>query len=77
MARAGVDFVVVGTGGINFYAASAAEAVETDDVGVFLRGEVANLGAALASLRAAGFEIAARGEPFVDTARMRPQLGDD
>lgn len=67
LARAGVDFVVVGTGGINFYASDASQTVETDDVDVFLRADVGNLGRALESLRAAGYEIEARGEPFLDS----------
>jgi hypothetical protein len=66
LSRAGVDFVVVGTGGINFFARDASTVAETDDVDVLLRPDVTNLGRALTALDAAGFELWARDERFLD-----------
>jgi len=66
LAREGVDFVVVGVGGLNFYAEDASEAVETLDVDVLLRPEPATVRAALAVLHGLGFTFSAAGEPFVD-----------
>ena len=66
LARAGVDFVVVGVGGINFYARDASQVVITGDIDVFLPPRPEVLRDALAALGAAGFSFQAGGEPFVD-----------
>jgi hypothetical protein len=66
LARAGVDFVVVGVGGINFYARDASHVVVTGDVDVLLAPSPEVLRSALSALAAAGFSFQAGGEPFVD-----------
>jgi predicted nucleotidyltransferase len=66
LARAGVDFVLVGVSGINFYARDAADIVRTVDLDVMIRRRVEELRAALRALHAAGFSFEAGGEPFVD-----------
>jgi hypothetical protein len=66
LALAGIEFVVVGVGGINFYARDAGSAVATQDTDILLRPTSSNLGAALRTLHRSGFELATRGEPFVD-----------
>lgn len=66
LARARVEFVVVGVCGINFYARDASEVVVTGDVDVLLRPSSAALGAALRALSAAGFRFEAGHEPFQD-----------
>jgi predicted nucleotidyltransferase len=66
LARAGVDFVLVGVGGINFYARDASESVETRDLDVFLAPRVEVLRAALAALQAEGFSFQVGREPFLD-----------
>ena len=64
----GVDFVVVGVGGINFYARTPADAISTLDVDVFLRPASENLRTALSVLSGLGYAFEAGGEPFVDLA---------
>jgi hypothetical protein len=66
LARARVDFVVVGVQGINFYAKDASHVVVTADVDVFLPPRADALRQALAALKGAGFEFFSRGEPFLD-----------
>lgn len=66
LARAGVECIVVGTSGINFYARDASEAVVTEDVDVFLPSRVPVLRDALTTLHEAGFGFAVREEPFLD-----------
>ncbi len=66
LTRAGVEFVVVGVGGINFYAREAAAAIATLDLDLLLRPRVATLRTALSALRTAGFSFEAGGEPFID-----------
>jgi predicted nucleotidyltransferase len=66
LARAGVDFVVVGVAGINFYARDASGVVLTADLDLLLAPRVDVLRAALAALARAGFAFEAGGEPFVD-----------
>jgi hypothetical protein len=66
LVRASVDFVLVGVGGINFYARDASEVVRTVDLDVLLRPRVGSLRAALAALQAAGFSFEAGGESFLD-----------
>lgn len=66
LARAGVDFVVVGVHGINFYARDASQAVVTEDVDLFLPRRAETLRDALCILRDAGFALTSRGEPFLD-----------
>lgn len=66
LARAGIEFVVVGVQGINFYARDAADAVVTQDVDVFLPRRAEAVLAALGILHEAGFRFSSRGEPFLD-----------
>ena len=66
LGTAGVDFVVVGVGGINFYARTPADAFATLDIDAFLAPAVENLRIALSTLAATGYEFEAGGEPFVD-----------
>jgi len=66
--RAGVEFVVVGVGGINFYARDASEVVRTVDLDVLLSRRVEVVRVALAALGSAGFVFEAGGEPFLDSA---------
>jgi hypothetical protein len=68
LARARVEFILVGVGGINFYAADASHAVETQDLDALLAPRVEVLHAALAALAGAGFVFQAGGEPFLDVA---------
>lgn len=63
---AGVPFVVVGVGGINFYARDPAEAVVTEDLDLLLERSTESLRRALHVLSALGFSFEAGGEPFVD-----------
>lgn len=64
--RAGVPFVVVGVGGINFYAPDPADAVVTEDLDLLLARDPACLRLALRVLADLDFTFAAAGEPFVD-----------
>jgi hypothetical protein len=66
LAKAGADFVVVGVGGINFYARDASEVVVTADVDLLLPARARSLRAALVALADAGFSFEAGGEPFLD-----------
>lgn len=68
LARAGVSFVVVGVGGINFYAAGPGEAVVTADLDLLLEPEAGTLRLALRVLADQGFAFEAAGEPFLDVA---------
>jgi len=67
LVRAGVDFVVVGVGGINFYARDASEIVRTIDLDLLLSRRVEALARALSALASEGFRFEAGGEPFVDS----------
>jgi predicted nucleotidyltransferase len=66
LTRAGVEFIVVGVSGINFYARDASDVVITADVDVFLPPRVEALRSALGALRRTGFELWAGGETFLD-----------
>ncbi len=66
LCEGGVEFVVVGVGGINFYARDAAELVVTGDIDVLLRRDAGTLRAALAALARVGFTFEAGREPFLD-----------
>lgn len=55
--RAGVDYVVVGMSGINFYAQSAKESFATYDYDLFLKPVVANAAKALKVFRESGYEV--------------------
>ncbi len=66
LATLGVDFVLVGVGGINFYARDPSQAFATLDVDVLLSPQVANLRGALRALAEVGFQFESGGEPFVD-----------
>lgn len=66
LAQAGVGFVVVGVGGINFFARTPAQSFATLDLDALLEPTVDNLGQALSVLAGLDFEFEAGGEPFVD-----------
>lgn len=66
LTNGGVRFVVVGVGGINFYARTPAQAFATLDLDALLAPSVANLGRALRILAALGYAFEAAGEPFAD-----------
>jgi transcriptional regulator with XRE-family HTH domain len=56
--KAGVDYVVIGMAGINYYASSAMETFGTRDYDVFLRPAVTNATAALKILHELGYKTA-------------------
>lgn len=66
LAKARVDFMVVGVGGVNFFAADAATAFATQDLDLWMRPTATNLRRALTALARGGFRFEAGGEPFVD-----------
>jgi hypothetical protein len=66
LVEAGVEFVVVGVGGVNFYARDASQVVVTADLDLLLPRRADALRPALAALAAAGFSFEAGGEPFLD-----------
>jgi hypothetical protein len=66
LAEAGVQFVVVGVGGINFYARTPAQSFATLDLDALLNPAVENLELALSVLSRLGYEFEAGGEPFID-----------
>ena len=66
LVRAGVPFVVVGVGGINFYARDPADAVVTEDLDLLLARDSGSLRLALRVLGAIGFAFEAGGDPFLD-----------
>jgi predicted nucleotidyltransferase len=61
-----VDFVIVGVGGINFYARTPAQSFATLDLDALIAPRVDNLELALSTLSRLGYEFEAGGEPFVD-----------
>ena len=64
--EAGVEFVVVGVGGINFYARTPGEVFATVDLDTLLPPVVENLLAALRVLSGLDYAFEAGGEPFLD-----------
>jgi predicted nucleotidyltransferase len=66
LTHAGVEFVVVGVGGINFYARTPAQSFATLDLGALLAPVPKNLRLALSVLAGLGYAFEAGGEPFVD-----------
>ena len=66
LVRAGVDFVIVGVTGINFYARTPSEAVATLDVDLLIQPQVDNLRSAFQTLEQLGFRFEGGGEPFLD-----------
>ena len=66
LANAGVEFVIVGVGEINFYARNGAHAFATLDLDLLLASESDNLRCALEALAAGGFSFEAGAEPFLD-----------
>lgn len=68
LAEARVDFIIVGVGGINFFAKDPSEAVATRDLDILVRPAPEVLGTALSAFDRAGFYFEAGGEPFVDIA---------
>ncbi len=66
LSGAGIEFVLVGVAGINFYARDPGHAFSTLDVDVLLAPRVSNLRRALRALSDRGFSFDALGEPFLD-----------
>jgi hypothetical protein len=66
LTSAGVEFILVGVGGINFYARDGAHAFATLDLDLLLAPEPGNLRRALEALSAGGFSFETGGEPFLD-----------
>ncbi len=66
LADAGVHYVLVGVGAINFYAEDPAHAFSTLDLDILLAPDVENLRKALRALGDRGFAFEAGGEPFLD-----------
>jgi predicted nucleotidyltransferase len=66
LGEAGVDFVVVGVGGINFYARTPGQVFATIDLDTLLPPVVENLSTALRVLSGFGYAFEAGGEPFLD-----------
>lgn len=66
LGNAGVDLVVVGVGGINFYARTPGQAFATLDLDALLRPSVENLELALRVLSEHGYSFEVGGEPFLD-----------
>ena len=63
---AGVDFVVVGVGGINFYARTPGQVFATLDLDTLLPPATENLRTGLRELSELGYRFEAGGEPFLD-----------
>ena len=63
---AGVAFVMVDVGGINFYARTPADAFATLDVDALVEPAVENLRRALLVIKGLGYLFEAGGEPFID-----------
>ena len=61
-----MDFVVVGVGGINFYARTPGQILATIDLDTLLPPVVANLTTALRALSELGYAFESGGEPFLD-----------
>ena len=66
LSDAGVEFVIVGVGGINFYARTPADAFATLDLDALMAPSAENLGRALKVLSRLGYAFESAGEPFVD-----------
>jgi len=66
LSESDVDFVIVGVGGINFYARTPSEAFSTLDLDALLAPSAANLAQALRVLAGLGYAFEAGGEPFID-----------
>ncbi len=66
LAQSGVEFVVVGVGGINFYVRDPSHAFSTLDLDVLLPPDATNLQEALRTLSEQGFRFEAGGEPFLE-----------
>jgi predicted nucleotidyltransferase len=64
--EAGIDFVVVGVGGITFYARTPGEVFATVDLDTLLAPAAANLSAALRVLSERGYHFESGDEPFLD-----------
>jgi hypothetical protein len=63
---AGVDLVVVGVGGINFYARTPGQVFSTLDLDTLLAPAAENLALAVRVLAGLGYAFESGGEPFVD-----------
>ena len=66
LSRAGAPLVVVGVGGINFYARDPSEVVATEDFDVLLVPRAEALKTTLSALDRLGFSFVAGDEPFLD-----------
>lgn len=66
LTKAGVALVIVGVGGINFYARTPAQAYATLDLDALLEPTTKNLREALRVLSELGYAFESGSEPFVD-----------
>ena len=66
LSESDVDFVIVGVGGINFYARTPSEAFSTLHLDALRAPSATNLARALSALAGLGYTFEAGGEPFVD-----------
>ena len=64
--KAGVDYVVIGMSGINYYARSAMETFGTQDYDIFLRPAIENAARALRIFHELGYETTAGDEALTD-----------
>lgn len=60
--KAGVDYVVIGMSGINYYASSARDTFGTQDLDLFLRPALANAVKTFRVFRDLGYEMSAEGK---------------
>lgn len=63
LAKAEVDYLVIGMMGLNHYAREAAEVFHTEDLDVLIAPRAADLRRACAALARAGYELESNGEP--------------
>ncbi len=68
--RVGVQYVVIGMSGINYYAQRASEAIATMDYDLFVNPTLPNVQKAVHQLSHLGFSLATSDGPF-DTAALR------
>ncbi len=64
--RRGVEYVVVGMSGINYYASNAKEAFVTQDFDIFVRPAIGNVKKALEVFKGLDYNLAVKGKELKD-----------